>query len=404
MNILLNLYNLLINKIYFRIAYLLINLITITMLRFIPGIHLVNKIIILWGLALVGINIIEKISKKQFPSKIDILIYTFLSIISIFTLIKYPTINNIKILIVNFIILTIFFDIDTNKSINKLKQELNLFSLIYFFSTFLLSLISLFIILSKKTIWISETLNKEYISYGLTSLFLNENSLGISAVLSLMISIYLLSIFKQKFLYKLLLSTNIILQFVTLILSNSRSVYLGLLAFIFIFICFYLKNTLLRICFFLTSIISATMIIITKKDSLSSILTGRDILWDLSSQAIKSNFLFGVGSDNLSNILSEKNVLTLGRVHNIYIELWATNGTLALILFILILLFIYIFLFKKIINLKSNKFTYTTLLALTVSILFINMVESSLIYIISFISIIFWTILSYMISILSKDA
>lgn len=403
MNILLNLYNLLTNKIYFRIAYLLINLTTITMLRFIPGIHLVNKIIIIWGLALIGINLIEKISKKQFPAKIDILIYTFLSIISIFTLIKYPTINNIKILLVNFMILTIFFDIDTNKSINKLKQELNLFSLVYFFSTFLLSLISLFIILSKKTIWISETLNKEYISYGLTSLFLNENSLGISAVLSLMISIYLLSTFKEKFVYKLLLYTNIILQFVTLILSNSRSVYLGLLAFIFIFICFYLKNTLLRICFLLTSIISATMIIITKKDSLSSILTGRDILWDLSFQAIKSNFLFGVGSDNLSNILAEKNVLTLGRVHNIYIELWATNGTLALILFILILLSMYIFLFQKIIRLKSNKFTYTTLFSLTVSILFINMVESSLIYIISFISIIFWTILSYTISILSKD-
>ncbi|MDB1921724.1 O-antigen ligase family protein [Clostridium tertium] len=398
-----SLYSLVTNKLYFRISYLLLNLLIITMLRFIPGVHIINKFIICWGLLLICSNIFEIIIKKQLPSKIEILIYLFLGSTLLFTVLKYPTIDNIKVIIINFIILTIFFDIDIDKNFEQLKKELNLFLYIYIIFTFFSSIISLAIIFSRRTIWISETLNGEYLSYGLHSFFLNENSLGISATLALIITFYLLVNAKEKIIYQFIFSLNIVIQLITLILSKSRSTYLALLSFIFILIFMYLKNNLFRFSLVLIAALSSISLFIIKKDSIDSFLTGRDVLWSLAFETITNNFISGVGFTNLTSILNENNLLTLGRLHNIYIEIGASNGILPLILFILILLSIYIFLFNKIDNLKNNKLMYIVLFALTISILSINLVESSLVYIISFISIIFWTVLSYIISILSKD-
>ncbi|WP_300383398.1 O-antigen ligase family protein [Clostridium sp.] len=407
MNYLPNLFNLLSNKFYFKISYLLISLFTITILRFIPGVHIINKILILWGLFLIPVDFFLKLSKKHRPLKVEIIIYTLLISTLIFTIIKYPTIDNLKGVILNFIILTIFFDINTDKNLNTLKKELNLFCYIYIGITLLLSIVSLAIIFSREKIWISETLNGEYLVHSFTSAFLNENSLGISSVISFMISIYITSYIKNKNTvkkaYKIIIFFNIILQSTTLILSNSRSVYLAILAFSLILILIYSKNILFKIIIISFSILSSVILFITKSSSINSFLTGRDTLWKASLNIVKSSPIFGLGSTALTNSLDELNLLTLGRVHNIYLEIAATNGLITLFLFILILISTYLFILNKLNILPSkDRFNYGILCSSTISILFINLVESNLFYIMSFISIIFWTILSYTFSILHK--
>ncbi|WP_322379201.1 O-antigen ligase family protein, partial [Clostridium perfringens] len=139
--------------------------------------------------------------------------------------------------------------------------------------------------------------------------------------------------------------------------------------------------------------LSVIFLFITNKASINNFLTGRDILWSTCFDVIKNNPIFGIGFTNLTNVLSEEKVLTLGRVHNIYIELAATNGLIALIVFIVILALIILFIFKKF-DLFHYKqlLSYNVLFALIISIMSINLVESSLVYIVSFISIIFWVI------------
>lgn len=395
-----NLYKIINNKFYFRISYLLINLFTITILRFIPGIHIVNKLIILWGIFLICTTISHKLYNKCFPSKIEFLVYLFLVITLLFTLIKYPTIDNIKEVVINFIILLLFFDIAPNKNKQKLTSELKSFSYIYCGVTFLLSFVSLFMIFFKKTIWISETLNGEYLVYSFYSAFTNENSLGIASVISLILSLYILSINKFNLINKCIILLNILLQSVSLVLSNARSVYLALITFILFFLFMYLKNKLIKTIFIVLPILSSIIFFIIKKDAINSFLTGRDILWRISLKIMKDNPIFGSGTTYLTNKMNEMKVFTLGRLHNIYLEVGAVNGIVSLCIFLLLITVSYLLLFKKINNLSNKtKLSYIILFSLCTAILCINLVESSLIYIISFISIIFWTLLSYMISI-----
>ncbi|MGN0026694.1 MAG: hypothetical protein ACI33I_06815, partial [Clostridium sp.] len=191
-------YSILNNKLYFKILYLFTTFSFITALTFIPGINILTKISILWGLVLVVINFFEIIFKGKKIHWINIITYVFLGLTLMLTLLFYPSTENIKVWVINLMLLTVFFSIDTSEKKSKLSYEFNVLVYFYLLLTFILSSISLGIILLGKEIKII----LEPIWYGVensivyTGLFNNENALGISAGIAFILSIY--AIFQTK--------------------------------------------------------------------------------------------------------------------------------------------------------------------------------------------------------------
>lgn len=397
------------NTFFFKILYLIVSISLTSVLKFIPGIHILNKALLLWGIFLIIYNILSLILNKKYPNIIQIPLYLFLFFTSIF-LIKYFSIENLKIIIVNFILLTAIFTIDYKKDINKLKKEIKIISFIYVIITFLLSIGSLLMFFFDKRTWIAETLNGTYTVYYFTSLFTNENTLGISASLSLLISIYLINCTKIKNI-KLFNILNLLIQFITVFVSNSRSALIPMITLIFLYILFYIKNKILRVILIFSPVIAVSSILLTNLKSIDKFLTGRKELWDSAFEIIRNNFFFGVGNSQLPILLekSQNKVVTslieqgfLGGIHNIYIQILATNGIIPLLLIILFILSVTLFIFNKI-DLSKLEKEFIPLFSLIVSISLINLLESNLVYIISFISIIFWIYTGYLLAILEKQ-
>ena len=93
-----------------------------------------------------------------------------------------------------------------------------------------------------------------------------------------------------------------------------------------------------------------------------------------------------------------------GGLHNIYIQLTTVNGIFAALIIIILFGSIFFFLNKKIQPLMAKtKVRFTILLALFLGIALINLMESSLLYSVNFICIIFWSVASFLISYLDNE-
>ena len=265
------------NKLYFRLLYLFTTFSFITALTFIPGINILTKISIAWGLVLVIINGFEIIFKIKKVHWANIVTYIFLGLTLVLTLLFYPSVENIKVFVINLMILTVFFSVDTNKMKSKLLDEFNILTYFYVLLTFILSSVSLGMILLGKQIKII----LEPIWWGVensivyTGLFNNENALGISAGIALILSIYLIFYTKSKLLKSILL-VNSIIQLATVVVSGGRSTYLALLALFFTFIFIYNRNTIFRIALVLIPIIGGSTWLFFNPDKIYSLLHGRE--------------------------------------------------------------------------------------------------------------------------------
>lgn len=403
-------YSILNNKLYFKILYLFTTFSFITALTFIPGINILTKISILWGLVLVVINFFEIIFKGKKIHWINIITYVFLGLTLILTLLFYPSTENIKVWFINLILLTVFFSIDTSEKKSKLSYEFNVLVYFYLLLTFILSSISLGMILLEKEIKII----LEPIWYGVensivyTGLFNNENALGISAGIAFILSIY--AIFKTKSkAFKIIMTVNSILQFATVIISGGRSTYLAILALGFTFIFVYNRNIIFRIALILVPIFAGGTWLFFNPDKIYNIMHGREVLWETAFILIKKYPFIGIGTSNLIPMMDEFKTDYLrgiegGGLHNIYIQLTTVNGIFSCLIIIALIASIFLFLNKKIENLNGkSKIKFTILLALFLGIAFINLMESTILYNVSFISIIFWSLGGYLISILDND-
>ena len=137
--------------------------------------------------------------------------------------------------------------------------------------------------------------------------------------------------------------------------------------------------------------------------------SGRMNLWISAFDVIKNNILFGVGNSNLIpsvTAVRETELLGIeaGGLHNMFLQLITVNGVIAFIIFVLFIIASYITIVKCYDNNKSNFYkNYFIITSLVTGILLINLFESNILYIISFISILFWTYLGYLISLIKKD-
>lgn len=402
-------YSIVNNKLYFKLLYLFTTFSFATALTFIPGINILTKISIIWGLVLVVINFFEIIFKVKKVHWINIITYIFLGLTLALTLIFYPSIENIKVWIINLMLLTVFFSIDISKKKSKLSHEFNILVHFYLFLTFILSSISLGMILLGKEIKII----LEPIWYGVensivyTGLFSNENALGISAGIAFILSIYVIFQTKSK-VFKNVLIINCLLQIATVVISGGRSAYLVILALVFTFIFIYFKNTFIRIALVIIPIITGGSWLYFNPDKIYNIMHGREVLWNTAWILIKKSPFIGTGTANMIPMMDEFKTDYLrgiegGGLHNIYIQLTTVNGIFAGLVIITFIASIFLFLTTKVEKLnENNKVKFTILLSLFLGIALINLMESTILYSVGFISIIIWSLAGYLISILDN--
>ncbi|VYU48698.1 hypothetical protein [Clostridium tertium] len=404
-----NLYKIISNSFYFKILYLLVSLSYITLIFQMPIFKFLNKICLVWGALLFLINFIQIIMKKRKIYIYNIFLYIFLAVTLFFTIYKYPTTLNFKTWIINLLILTVIFSIDNYKTKKELIKEIDIYSYLYLAFTFISSTISI-ILLSLKLNIEKLIINADGVEELITfkGIFNNENAFGISAAISILISLYMISKARNSKL-KTLLIINSIIQFIALIFSGGRSGYLALLSLAFIFAFIYIKNNIVRALLIILPILSLVFIFTLDSSTLHYIFTGREYIWIAAIRIIKFSFFSGIGTSNtiptlIQNQPADLIGVTKGGIHNIYMEVTTTNGFIATFMLILFITSVIIYGTHIISKMKSReKITYTILLSILVAIPVINLMESSLVYIISFISLIYWFYAGHFISIMNIE-
>ena len=399
-----NVYKYVDNKFYFKLLYLFVSLTFVTILKYIPGILMLKYITLAWGIILVLIMIIEDYKRRKIY-KFDIPLGIFIIITLAFNIIDYRSIHNIEIWVFNLIIFTIIFTVDVFRNKKVMIKEMKIITYFYAIFMFIASSISLMMKLFDIKIELGDFIFEFNGVNG--GVFENKNAIAIAAALAIVMCIYLYDISKSHKV-RIFLIVNIIVQAITMMGEHGRSSLLIVIAVIYTFIFVYNKNKYFRIVFLLMPILMCGTFL-TYKDNIRDFTSGRSSLWTSAAIVIKENPLNGVGNKELVDAVKSAREtddlpgLEAGGLHNIYVQIATVNGIIPLVLFLTFLGMILMFIIQHLDKLKrKEKLQMTTLTSLVFGILVVNLFESTLIYMVSFISMIFWIYLGYLVSILDN--
>lgn len=268
--------------------------------------------------------------------------------------------------------------------------------------------------------------------------FYNPNTGGSVCVISLVFSFILL---KQTEKWRKLLYTNIVLQYLYMILTQSRSawyVFLGIVVLYSVFVIILpvikkresinekLKKVALNVLIILLICVSPTVIkktivifpntiievqnMLSDQDSSKGSLSlnrldeekireqdgtnGRGELWEAGFKIFKESPVLGVGSENIVNrgekYLSESRFENLekGGLHNSYLMILVGSGIVGFSIMFVFFLFIVIEGFKNLIICRNRN--NALLIILVFGMLANELMEARLIYNSSYLNIIFW--------------
>ncbi|BCZ48360.1 hypothetical protein psyc5s11_44270 [Clostridium gelidum] len=399
-----NIYDFVDNKLYFKLLYLFVSLTSVTMLKYVPGIKILNYLAFAWGIILILLMISENYKRRKIY-KFDIPLGLFMILTLAFNVIAYRSIHNIEFWMINLILFVIIFTIDVFKCKNTMIKEMNIIT--YFYAIFMFIVSSISLIMKFFDIKI-ELGGFVFEFYGVNGgVFENKNAIAIAAALAIVMCIYLYDISKSHR-RKMFLIANIILQGITMMGEHGRSAFLIVAAVVYTFIFVYNKNKYFRIIFLLIPILMCGTFL-TNEDNIRNFTSGRSSLWTSAAIVIKDHPLNGVGNSDLVEAIKGAREtddlpgLEVGGLHNIYVQIATVNGIISLLLFLTFIAMILIFIVQHLDKLRrKEKFQMTTLTSLVVGILAVNLFESTLIYIVSFISMIFWIYLGYLVSILDN--
>ncbi len=399
-----NIYDFVDNKFYFKLLYLFVSLTFVTILKYVPGIMILKYIALAWGIILVLIMIIEDYKRRKIY-KFDIPLGIFMIMTLLLNIIAYRSIDNIKVWIINLILFVIIFTVDVFKCKKTIIKEMNIITYFYVIFMFIASSISLIM----KSFDIKIKLGDFIFEFNGVNggVFENKNAMAIAAALAIVMCIYIYDISKSHKV-RIFLIVNIILQTTMMMGEHGRSALLIVIAVAYTFIFVYNKNKYFRIVFLLIPILICGTFL-TYKDDIRDFTSGRSSLWTSAAIVIKENPLNGVGNNELVEAVKGAREtddlpgLAIGGLHNIYVQIATVNGIISLLLFLAFIGIILMFIIQHLDKLKrKEKFQMTTLTSLIVGILAVNLFESTLIYIVSFISMIFWIYLGSLVSILDN--
>lgn len=397
------------SRFYFKLFYLFVSLTFVTAFKVIPGIHILSKVALLWGIIIIFYMIFSGYKKRKLYA-FDIALHSFLTLTLILTLIFYRTGENLKIWLVNCILFISVYTVDIFRNKKELIKEMEFITYFYTIFMAIASLISLFMRFFNQNIKVRDIV----FAGSKGGLFENENAISIAAAIAIALCLYINYSTKISKI-KLYCLGNILLQLITMMTFRGRSAILIVIAMFYTSIFIYVKNKYARIAMIVLPIIlligSVTIIVGTDwhYTEIRSYTSGRNNLWRTAWKVIKWYPLAGVGGSALLDNMREARVtwdlpgLEYGGLHNIFFQIITVNGVIALVLFAAFLCGILIFTLRHVDNLKrKERLRMATLLSMLVGILAVNIFESTLIYIVSFISIIFWIYLGYVISILDN--
>ena len=397
-----NIYEFVDNKFYFKLFYLFVSFTFVTILKDVPGIGILAKIAQLWAVILILLMIIENYKKRKIY-KFDIPLGIFMILTLIFNTVVYRKSENIKIWLVNLILFLIMFSVDVFRDKKTLIKELNIITYFYVMIMFFASTASLIMRFTGITITLKE------VAFGYSrGVFENENALGIAAAIAIVMCIYLNYIEKNHKL-KMFWTGNIVLQAITMIGSDGRSAYLIIIAVIYTFIFIWNKNKCIRAGLILIPTLVCAGLWKFGNFNLEKFTTERNNIWDSALVVIKNNLMTGVGNSALVDSVKNARIgwyvpgIQFGGMHNIYVQIGAVNGIIALLLFLIFLVMILVFIIQHLDKLvRKERIQTITLTSILVGLLAVNLFESTLVYMISFMSLIFWIYLGYLVSILDN--
>ena len=397
-----NIYEFVDNKFYFKLFYLFVSFTFVTILKDVPGIGILAKIAQLWAVILILLMIIENYKKRKIY-KFDIPLGIFMILTLIFNTVVYRNSENIKIWLVNLILFLIMFSVDVFRDKKTLIKELNIITYFYVMIMFFASTASLIMRFTGITITLKE------VAFGYSrGVFENENALGIAAAIAIVMCIYLNYIEKNHKL-KMFWTGNIVLQAITMIGSDGRSAYLIIIAVIYTFIFIWNKNKCIRAGLILIPTLVCAGLWKFGNFNLEKFTTERNNIWDSALVVIKNNLMTGVGNSALVDSVKNARIgwyvpgIQFGGMHNIYVQIGAVNGIIALLLFLIFLVMILVFIIQHLDKLvRKERIQTITLTSILVGLLAVNLFESTLVYMISFMSLIFWIYLGYLVSILDN--
>lgn len=401
-----NIYKYVDNRFYFKLLYLFVTLVYVTILKYVPGILLLKNIVFAWGIILILLMIIEDYKRRKIY-KFDIPLVLFMIVTLMFNIFAYRNKENITVWIVNLILFTVIFTFDVFRNKKEMVKEISVITYFYSIFMFIASGISLAMGIFNIKISISDVVFE--LSGVKGGVFENKNALSIAAALAIVMCIYLNSI-TQSYRIRFFLFANIILQgAIMMVGTHGRSADLVLIAVVYMFIFVYNNNKYVRIMLLLVPILGCIGIWQVNKDNIRIYTSGRNNLWESAAVVIGKSPLNGVGYNDMveavkkARPVSDLPGLATGRLHNIYFEIATVNGVISLLLFLSFLGIILMFIVGLLDKLqRKEKIQMTTLTSLTVGILAVNLFESDLIYTASFISMIFWIYLGYLVSILDN--
>ncbi|WP_455804644.1 O-antigen ligase family protein [Clostridium butyricum] len=396
-------YKFLDNKFYFRLFYLFVSLTLVTILKVIPGINLLSKIALVWGILLIVFMVFNDYKKRKIFA-FDIPIGIFVVITLLFNIFIYRSSENLKIWIVNLILFMAVFTVDVFRNKKTMVEEMKIITYCYVIFMFISSSVSLLMKFFDKSISI-----KEYVFQGSRAgIFENPNAISIAASIAIVMSIYLHHIVKN-YKIKLLLILNIIIQALAMISFKGRSSALIVIAVVYCFIFVYGSNKYLRAFLLALPIVACIGAVNMEGSHIRDFTSGRTSLWESASIVIQENPVTGVGYDNMIEAVTSAREtddlpgLSTGRLHNIYIETATVNGIVSLVMILSFIVILFVFIINRLDHLrKKEKFEMTTLTSMILGIIAVNLFESTLIYIISFISMIFWIYSGYLVSIIGN--
>ena len=454
-----------IKNFFFTKSNLLYCLITVMMLSTIsiiaPFTTELNVVLLLWGGVYFIYDFFNKKTCLKSRYKTFLILYMIIFLISIIVNIKNNPVDNIKTFVYSgfFLFVLYSYDLSNNNSLDRSKKELlNINNIVIFISS-----ITGFIALIMFVFLIQFTFNEVTQGFiypdspSLWGLYGNPNSGGMVATLSILLTIcniyiykicYKKSVSKVKKIYYI---TNIIIQWLYLVLCNSRGSVLSLLASI-MFLTFYIfyKNLSKKLNLYKTILISLlasfiVLVVYNASISLSKsalayipqyvekinsnttennteenkqisldreietghVSTGRAEIWSYGLNTLKFSPLFGHGPGNIGLAKQKlypddtsKYVIT-NNMHNGYIQILLSNGILGLTSFALFMIFIAKDSLKSILSIKKyidkeHRTTIVLILAPILAISINSMFENVILLTQSYITTILWIYIGYL--------
>ncbi|MBB6624652.1 glycosyltransferase [Clostridium gasigenes] len=387
------------------------------------------KLFIIWGILVLAVNFNEfNINNKNNKLLLSFIIITFLS--SIFNY-KNNFANNIIMSFYIVMQIIVIYNCAITIKKEKLMKHIKNFALFLMIVTFLCAIVSLIMAILNTQIIIEKwntILRIQGVFEGrLWGIYGNANTLATLAVISFFISIVHSNFVKNKFFNYV----NCIIQFFCILLTNSRASLVAVLFTGFVYIIILLKNKkIIRkfkaknkkkvyLLMIIISIIGGGILInstlnanfILKREYNSADVTnGRVAIWQGGIKSAVNNILLGVGPNNVKESVNpylnsnyvKANPDIASNMHNIFLQVFVSYGSVALLLLIWFILVnqkkIFTYLIKSN-DYNLNRKKYNIILSLNsiiLSLLIMNCFDSNIIFFFSLINVsVFWISMGY---------